>query len=97
MLKIKNAVVVVLIFLKHNGLCGILADSNYFFSTVHKFLCTRNAICMDVLGMVVTVHAISEGLRVEPGELVLCGSPLACKENQCVRVSVNLTTRYEDL
>ena len=33
MLEIKNAVVVVVrIFIKYNGLCGILADSNYFYT-----------------------------------------------------------------
>ena len=33
MIEIKNAVVeVVFIFVKHNGLCGRLADSNYFYS-----------------------------------------------------------------
>ena len=32
MLEIKNAVVVVVrIFMKYNGLCGVLADSNYFY------------------------------------------------------------------
>ena len=31
-LEIKNAVVVVLIFLKQNGLCGALANSNYFYT-----------------------------------------------------------------
>ena len=38
----KNAaVVVVLIFIKYNGLCGGVADLNYFYrgiNTVHKFL-----------------------------------------------------------
>ena len=30
--EIKNSVVVVVIFLKHNGLCGRLVDSNYFYT-----------------------------------------------------------------
>ena len=41
MLKIQNTVVgVVFIFLKHNGLCGILADSNYFY-TEESTQCTK--------------------------------------------------------
>ena len=41
MLEIKNAVVlVVFVFLKHNGLCEILADSNYFYR-VESIPCTN--------------------------------------------------------
>ena len=38
-------------FLKHNGLCWRLADSNYFYTginTAHKFSCMSNAVCMHV-------------------------------------------------
>ena len=53
MLEIKSAVVVVvIIFLKHNGLCGKLADSNYFY-TEESLSSMRNAV---------TVHAICDGL-----------------------------------
>ena len=42
LLEIKNTVVVVaFIFLKHNGLCGRLPDSNYFYteeSVLHNFI-----------------------------------------------------------
>ena len=67
-LEIKNAVVVVVfIILKHNGLCGRQADSNYFYTkesiastTFHvhimSFACTLRAV--------VTVHAICEGLSI---------------------------------
>ena len=45
-------VVVVFIFLERNGLCGRMADSNYFYTEepipLHKFLCTRNAVCVHV-------------------------------------------------
>ena len=43
MLEIKNVlVVVVLVFIKCDGLCGITEKS-----TLHEFLCTRNAVvCM---------------------------------------------------
>ena len=55
--EIKNAVVVVIIiFIKYNSLCGGLTDSNYFYTginTMHKFSCTQNAVC---------VHVICEGL-----------------------------------
>ena len=41
MLEIKNTVVVVaLISLKHHGLCGRLADSNYFY-TQESITCTN--------------------------------------------------------
>ena len=40
MLEIKNAAVVVLIFLKRNGLCGRLANQNYFY-TEESILCTN--------------------------------------------------------
>ena len=41
MLEIKNAVVVVVqIFVKYNGLCGVLADSNYFYIE-EPILCTN--------------------------------------------------------
>ena len=66
MLEIKNAVgVVVLIFLKHNGLCGRLADSNYFYTginNVHQFSCKRIPVCVHVTCTVVTVQANCEDL-----------------------------------
>ena len=53
MLEIKSAVVVVVLtFLKHNGLCGKLADSNYFYKE-ESLSFMRNAV---------TVHAIYDGL-----------------------------------
>ena len=33
-------------------------------NTVHEFLCTRNAVCVDVTYTVLTVRAICEGLFV---------------------------------
>ena len=67
--EIENSViVVVLIFLKHRGLCGKLADSNFFlhrgFNIVHGFSCTRNAVCVHVICTNVTVNTICEGLYV---------------------------------
>ena len=62
MLEIKNTVVVVvLIFLKYNGLHGRLADSN----TMHKFLNMCTAVRVHVACIVVTIHAICEGLYLE--------------------------------
>ena len=44
-----------------------LADLNHFLcrgiNTVPNFLCTRDSICMQVMYMVETVHAICEGLH----------------------------------
>ena len=40
MLEVKNAVVMLFIFLKHNGLRRRLADSNYFY-TEYSILCTN--------------------------------------------------------
>ena len=49
MLKVKNAaVVVVFISLKHNGLCGKLDDSNYFYIE-ESILCMCNTTCMHVM------------------------------------------------
>ena len=67
MLEIKSAVVVVVvIFLKDNGLCGRLVDSNYFYKEeskcVHKFLCMCNTVCMHIARTVITLHTICEGL-----------------------------------
>ena len=62
MLEIKNTVVVVvLVFLKHNDLCGRLAHSN----SVHEFSCTGNAVCVHVTYTVVTLLAIWEGLQYQ--------------------------------
>ena len=58
-------VVAVFIFSKHNGLCGRLADSNFFYTrtnTVHKFLCMHNVICVHIICTPVTIHAICEDL-----------------------------------
>ena len=53
MLEIKNAVVlVVFVFLKHNGLCEILADSNYFYreeSILSTNFCTPLACTLRAL------------------------------------------------
>ena len=38
-------------------------------NTVHKFLCTHNAICMHVMYTVVTVHAICGGLLYKMNKL----------------------------
>ena len=37
--EIKNAVVVIALFLKHDSLCGRMADSNYFYIE-ESILCT---------------------------------------------------------
>ena len=60
MLKIKNAVVVVvLIFLKHNDLCGQAISSSQ--------LCSESMPCTNLhahyVHTVVTMHAICEGLN----------------------------------
>ena len=59
--EIKNAaVVVVLIFLKHNGLCGRLAYSSYFY-TEESMTCTN--FCASATPFAsFHVHAICEGL-----------------------------------
>ena len=55
MLEIKNAVVVVVsVFLKHSGLCGRLADSNYFY-TEESILCVNFCVCVNLF--VYTLHA----------------------------------------
>ena len=45
-----------------------LADSNYFYIEESimctNFLCTCNAVSMHVMGTVVTLHAICEGLSM---------------------------------
>ena len=57
MLEIKIAVVVVVfIFLKHNGLFGRLADSNYFY-TEESILCTN--FCVHVTPFVCMLRARS--------------------------------------
>ena len=59
-LEIKNSmIVVVLIFLKHNDLCGRLVDSNYFY-TVESTMCINFHVCVMLL--VCTLCAVSEGL-----------------------------------
>ena len=71
-LEIKNTVVVLIfIFLKDNGLCGRLADSNYCYRKQTRnqyrariFSCMCNAVCVYVTCTVVTLHAICEGLFV---------------------------------
>ena len=56
---------VVFAFVKHNGLCGRVTDSNYFY-TEESIMCTnfqvRVTVCSHVTRMVVTVHVIYEGL-----------------------------------
>ena len=76
MFEIKHAVVVVVfIFLKHDGLCvgdRRLEDSNYFYTginTGHEFSCTRNVVCVQVTCTVVTVHSICEDLKFLHGYL----------------------------
>ena len=66
MLETKNAVVVVVrTFVKYNGLCGGLADSDYFYPE-EPIPCTnfhvRKTSCVHVTCTIVTVHAICEGL-----------------------------------
>ena len=62
MLEIKNTVVVVvIIFLKYNGLRGRLVDSN----TMHEFSSMCTAVRVQVMCIVVTMHAICEGLYLE--------------------------------
>ena len=61
MLEIKNVlVVVVLVFIKCDGLCGITEKS-----TLHEFLCTRNAVCVHVKCMVITIYVICEDLSCQ--------------------------------
>ena len=58
----KAVVVVVLIFIKHNVLCGRLADSNYF-CTEESIPCTNFCVRETPFACtVVIVHAICEGL-----------------------------------
>ena len=70
MLEIKNAVVVVLIFLKHNGLCGRLAESNHFYTEESK-ICTNLRVRTTLFELSAryvhgrNVHAICEGLFVK--------------------------------
>ena len=67
MLEFKNTVVVVVfIFLKHNGLYVRLEDLNYFYRH-ESILCTNflirsNAVWVHVTCTFVSVHAICEGL-----------------------------------
>ena len=56
MLENKNAVVVVPIFLKHHGLGGRLADSNYFY-TEESITCTN--FCAHVTLFACTLRAWS--------------------------------------
>lgn len=69
MLEIKNAIVVVVvfIFLKYNGLCERLADSNLYTHTYtnytkEKILCrnfhTGNTVCMHVTYVVIILVVI---------------------------------------
>ena len=63
--KLKHCDICCSYFLKHNGLCWRLADSNYFYTginTAHKFSCMSNAVCMHVMYTVVTVDTVCEGL-----------------------------------
>ena len=58
MLESKNAAVVVaFIFLTHNGLCGRLADSNYFY-TEESIPCTN--FLVQVKPFVCTLHVRSK-------------------------------------
>ena len=58
-LEIKNTVVVVVvIFLKHNDLCGQVVSSSQLCS--QSILC--KVVCMHVMCTVLTVHAVCEGL-----------------------------------
>ena len=66
MLEIKNTVVVVVfIFLKHNGLCGKLADSNNHYT---KELIPCSNFCVQVTMFVCTLRC--EGL-LKDGKLCL--------------------------
>ena len=49
-------VVVVLIFLKQNGLCGRLADSNYFY-TKELITCTNFCVCQMLFVCTLSAHA----------------------------------------
>ena len=67
MLEIKNAVVaIVLILLKHNGLCEIGRFKLFFHRGINtvrnQFSCTRNTVCVHVTCTVIIVHIICEGL-----------------------------------
>ena len=56
MLEIKNVVVVVVfIFLKHNGLCGRLVDSNYFYKE-ESMPCTN--FCVHITLFVLTLQFV---------------------------------------
>ena len=90
-------VVVVLIFLKHNGLCGQVISKQFSIvfsmNTVHKFLCTCNPICVRVMCTTVTMHTVCEGL---PTVTVSCTRNFTClivreklfymHENQCSQI-----------
>ena len=61
LLGIKNTVVVfVLIFIKYNGLCGITEKSQL----CKKFCVCKNAACMHITCMVITMHTICRGLTI---------------------------------
>ena len=71
MLEFKNAVVVVLIFLKHNGLCGRLPDSNCFYT--EELIPCKN-FRVRITCTVVIVLAIYEDLQRFGAFLKLCCS-----------------------
>ena len=59
MLEIRNVVIFVLIFLKYNGLCGRLTDSDYFY-TKESIPCTNFRVRLTPFAC--TLRAICEGL-----------------------------------
>ena len=84
MLEIENAMVLVLIFLNNNGLCGRLTDSNYFYTAinnVHEFSCMHNTICVHVMCMLITMHAICEGLFLDVTRVSMLTVSLLTKQD----------------
>ena len=69
-MEFKNAVVViVLIFLKDNGLCGKAISSSQLCS--QSIPCTCNAVYVHVKCTIVTMHTICEGPALWEGLLVV--------------------------
>ena len=58
---------------------------------MYKFLCTRNTICIHITCMVITVHAICEGLFLSRLEDLL--SNILCSKFQFTVILGDLNTR----
>ena len=60
MLEIKSAVVVFFLSLQNNVLCGGVRIMFRGVSTMHNFSCMCNTVCMRVMYLVITMHAITD-------------------------------------